>query len=149
MNISTEPRHRPKTVQPVPDHDHDAENVTEILVDNTNNKAKPILKNHGSHTTAPQSPPKYHRVNTIRSGTLPSPTMTVAPDCHQHENLSGRTTTEAVDLPPPTINTETTFSKPQTKRIKRSLLLEPLSNNETSVSPSSYISQSENEDEDP
>ena len=34
LNISTEPRHRPKTVQPVPDYDQDVERVTEILVDN-------------------------------------------------------------------------------------------------------------------
>ena len=75
--------------------------------------------------------------------------MNVAPDCHQHENFNGRTTTEVVDLAQPTSNTKTTISKPHTKRIKRSLLLEPLSYNETSVSPSSHISQSEKQVEDP
>ena len=58
MNISTEPRHRPKTVQPVPDYDQDVERVTEILVDNPTNRPKSILKNQGSQITAPQSPPK-------------------------------------------------------------------------------------------
>ena len=123
--------------------------MTEILVDNTTNKLKSILKIHGPQTTAPQSPPKDHPVNPIRAGILRSPTMDVAPDCHQHENLTGRTTTEAVDLAQPTINTETNISKPQTRGIKRSLLLDPLSYNETLVSPSSHISQSENEVEDP
>ena len=52
--------------------------------------------------------------------------MDVAPDCHQHENTTCRTTTEAVDLAQPTINKKTTPSKPTTKSIKRSLLLEPL-----------------------
>ena len=126
-------------MQPVPDYDQDAEHVTEILVNNTNNRTKSILKNQGSQTTAPQSPPKDHPVNLIRAGTLRFPTMNVAPDCHQHENLSGRSTTEVVDLAQPTINTETIISKPQTKRTKRSLLLEL----------PSQISQSENEVEDP
>ena len=139
MNVSTEPRRRPKTVQPVPEYDQGAEQVTEILVDNMNNRTKSILKNKGTHTTAPQSPPKDHPVNPIRAGTLRSPTMNVAPECHQHENLTSRTTTEAVDLAQPTINTETTISKLKTKRIKRSLLLEP----------PSQISQSENELDDP
>ena len=89
------------------------------------NRTKSILKNQASHATAPQSPPKDHPINPIRAGTVRSPTMNVAPDCHQHETTTGRTTTEAVDLAQPTINTETTLSKPKTKRIKRSLLLEP------------------------
>ena len=121
-NISTDPRHRPKPVQPVPESDQDAEHVTEILAEP---QGQSVLKNQGSHTTAPQSPPKDHPVNPMRAGTLRSPTMNVAPDCYQHKNLTGRTTTEAVDLPQPTINTETTISKPKTKRIKRPLLLEP------------------------
>ena len=125
MNISTEPRHRPKTVQPVPDYDQDVEPVTAILVDNPTNRPKSILKNQGSQITAPQSPPKGQQVNPIRAGILRSPTMDVAPDCHQHENTTCRTTTEAVDLAQPTINKKTTPSKPTTRRIKRSLLLEP------------------------
>ena len=124
MNISTEPRHRPKTVQPVPDYDQDVESVTEILVDNPTNRPKFILKNQGSQITAPQSPPKDQPVNPIRAGILRSPTMDVAPDCHQHENITCRTTTEAVDLAQTTINKKTTPSKPTTRRIKRSLLLE-------------------------
>ena len=135
MNISTEPRHRPKTVQPVPDYDQDAEHGTEILVGNVNNRTKSILKNQGPHATAPQSPP----VNPIRAGTIPSATMNVAPNYHQHENITCRTTTEAVDLAQPTINTETTISKPKTKRIKRSVVLEP----------PSHITQSKNEVENP
>ena len=138
MNVSTEPRHRPKTVQPVPDYDQDAKHVTEILVDKMNNRTKSILKNKGSHTTTPQSPLKDHPVNPIRARTIRSQTMNVAPDCHQHEHLTGRTTTEAVDLAQPTINTETTISRPDTIGIKRSLLLEP----------PFQISQYENEVED-
>ena len=116
MNISTEPRHRPKTVQPVPDYDKDAERVTEILVDDSTNRPKFILKNHGSQITAPQSPPKDQPVNPIRAGILQSPTMDVAPDCHQIQKLTGRTpTNEAVDLAQPTIHTETNISKPQTQ----------------------------------
>ena len=149
MNISTEPRHRPKTVQPVPEYDQDAEQVTEIIVDESTNKPKSILKDHGSQTTAPQSPPKNQPVNPIRAGRIRSPTMDVAPDCHQNENLTGRTTTEAVDLTQTTTNTEITISTPQTRRIKRSLLLEPLSYNEASSSLSSPRSQSANEVEDP
>ena len=48
-----------------------------------------------------------------------------------------------------TTNTEITISTPQTRRIKRSLLLEPLSYNEASSSLSSPRSQSANEVEDP
>ena len=125
MNISTEPRHRPKTVQPVPDYDQDVERVTEMLVDNLTNRPKSILKNQGSQITAPQSPPKDQQVNPIRAGIIRSPTMDVAPDCHQHENITCRTTTEAVALTQPTINKKTTPSKPTTRRIKMSLLLEP------------------------
>ena len=124
MNISTEPRHRPKTVQPVPDYDQDVERVTEILVDDPTNRPKSILKNQESQITAPQSPPKDQPVNPIRAGILRSPTMDVAPDC-QHENINCRITTEAVDLAQPTINMKTTPSKPTTRGIKRSLLLEP------------------------
>ena len=90
MNISTEPRHRPKNVQPVPEYDQDAERVTEILVDDSANRPKSILKNQGPPTTAPQSPPKDQPVNTIRAGILRSPTMDVAPDCHQMQNLTGK-----------------------------------------------------------
>ena len=125
MNISTEPRHRPKTVQPVPEYDQDVERVTEILVDNLTNKPKSILKNQGSQITTPQSPPKNQQVNPIRAGIIRSPTKDVAPDCHQHENITCRTTTEAVEPDQPTINKKTTPSKPTTRRIKRSLLLEP------------------------
>ena len=125
MNISTEPRHRPKTVQSVPDNDQDVERVTEILFDNSTNRPRFTLKNQGSQITAPQSPPKDQPVNPIRAGILRSPTMDEAPDCHQHENITCRTTTEAVDLAQPTINKKTTPSKPPTRRIKRSLLLEP------------------------
>ena len=149
MDISTEPRHRPKTIQPVPEYDQDTERVTEILVDDSTNRPKSILKNHGSQTTAPQSPPKHQPANLIRVGIIRSPTMDVAPDCHQTQKLTGRTTTEAVDLTQTTTNTEITISTPQTRRIKRSLLLEPLSYNEASSSPSSPRSQSANEVEDP
>ena len=72
----------------------------------------------------------------------------MALDCHQHKNITCRTTTEAVDLAQRTINTETTLSKPKTRRIKRSLLLEPLSCDETSISPSPFKIQSEDEVED-
>ena len=149
MNISTEPRHRPKTIQPVPEYDQDTERVTEILVDDSTNRPKSILKNHGSQTTAPQSPPKHQPANPIRAGIVRSSTMDVAPDCHQTQNLTGRTTTEAVDLTQTTTNTEITISTPQTRRIKRSLLIEPLSYNEASSSPSSPRSQPANEVEDP
>ena len=125
MNISTETRHRPKTVQLVPEYDQDVERVTEILVDNPTNRPKSILKNQGSQITAPQSPPKDQPVNPIRAGILRSPTMDVAPDCHQHKNITYRTTTEAVDLAQHTINKKTTPSKPTIRRIKRSLRLEP------------------------
>ena len=124
MNISTEPRHRPKTVQPVPDYDQNVERVTEILVDNPTNRPKSILKNQGPQITAPQSPPKDQQVNPIRAGIIRFPTMDVAPDCHQHENITSRNTTEAVDPAQPTIIKKTTSSKPTTRRIKRSLLLE-------------------------
>ena len=73
INISTEPRHRPKNIQPVPEFDQ--ERVTKDLVDNTNNRIKSILKNDGSHITAPQSPQKEPSVNPVRAGNLPSPTM--------------------------------------------------------------------------
>ena len=149
MNISTEPRHRPKTIQPVPEYDQDTERVTEILVDESTTRPKSILKNHGSQTTAPQSPPKHQTTNPIRAGIVRSPTMDVAPDCHQTQKLTDRTTTEAVDLTQTTTNTEITISTPQTRRIKRSLLLEPLSYNEASPSPSSPRSQPANEVEDP
>ena len=122
--------------------------MTEILVDDSTNRPKSILKNQGSQITAPQSPPKDQPVNPIRAGILLSSTMDVAPDCHQHENITCRTTTEAVDLAQPAINTEPTPSKPKTRRIKRSLLLEPLSCDETPISPSSLHSQSEDEVED-
>ena len=125
MNISTEPRHRPKIVQPVPHYDQDVERVAEILVENPTNRPKSILKNQGSQITAPQSPPKDQPVNPIRAGILRSPTMDVAPDSHQHENITCRTTTEALDPAQPTINKKATPSKPTTRRIKRSLLLEP------------------------
>ena len=125
MNISAEPRLRPKTVQPVPDYDQDVERVTEILVDNPTNRPKPIIKNQGSQITAPQSPPKDQQVNPIRAGIIRSPTMDVEPDGHQHENITCRTTTAAVDPAQPTLNKKTTPSKPTTRRIKRSLLLEP------------------------
>ena len=149
MNFSTEPRHRPKNIQPVTEFDQDAEHVTEILVDNTNNIVKSTLKNNGSHNTAPQSPQKDSTVNPIRAGNLRSPTMDMASDFHQTENSTGRPTTEALDPTNTTTNTETVTSKPQTRRIKRSLLLEPLSYNETLVSPSFHRSQSQNELEDP
>ena len=116
--------------------------VTEILVDKPTNKPKSILKNQASQITAPQSPPKDQTVNPIRAGILQSPTMDVAPDSHQHKNITCRTTTEAVDLTQPAFNTETTPSKPKTKRIKRSLLLEPLSCDETPISsPLSIVSR--------
>ena len=145
MNISTEPRHRSKTVQPIPDYNQDAEHVTEILVDISQNNTKPILKNQGSYTTAPHSPPKDQPTNPIRAGIIRSPTMDVAPDSHQHRNLTDRTTIEAVDLAPPTPNSETNLSKPKTKRIKRSLLLEPSVQDETQLSPTILNSQLEDE----
>ena len=67
MNISTEPRHRPKTVQPVPEYDQEAEHVTEILVGNMSNRTKSILKNQASRATAPRSPPKDHPVSPNRA----------------------------------------------------------------------------------
>ena len=145
MNISTEPQHRPKTIQPVPDYNQDAERVTEILVDDSTNRPKSILKNQGPQTTTPQSPPKDQPVHPIRAGILRSPTMDVAPDSHQHKNITCRTTTEAVDLAQSTTITEITLSKPKTRGIKRSLLLEPLPCGETSISPSPLICQSEDE----
>ena len=149
INISTEPRHRPKHIQPVPEFDKDAERVTELIVDNTNNMVKPILKNNRPHTiTAPQSPLRNSTVNTIRAGTLRSPSMDIAPDFHLTENPTDRPMTEAVDPPTTTMNLETIISKPQTRRIKRSLLLEPLSYNETSFSCPFLNSQSEDEVED-
>ena len=144
MNIFTEPRHRPRHIQPVPEFDHDAERVTEIIVDNTNDTVKPILKNNRRHTiTTPQSPPRNSTTNPIRAGTLRSPSIDIASDFHLTENPTDRPTTEAVDPPNTTMNTETIISKPQTRRIKRSLLLEPLSNDETLISPSFLNSQSE------
>ena len=101
MNISTEPRHRSKTVQPIPDYNQDAEHVTEILVDISQKNVKPKLKNQRSYTTAPHSPPKDQPINPIRAGIIRSPTMDVAPDSHQHRNITDRTTIEAVDLAPP------------------------------------------------
>ena len=143
MNISSEPRYRSKTVQPIPDYNQDAEHVTEILVDFSQNNAKPILKNQGFYTTAPHSPPKDQPINPIRAGIIRSPTMDVAPDSHQHRNLTDRTTIEAVDLAPPTPNSETNIPKPKTKRIKRSLLLEPSVRYETQLSPTILNSQLE------
>ena len=125
-----------------------AERVTEIIVDDSTSRPKSILKNQGSHTTAPQSPTKNGPVNPIRAGILRSPTLDVAPDCHQHENITCRTTTEAVDLAQSATNTETTPSKTKSRRIKRSLLLEPLSNDETLISSPPLTSQSEDEVED-
>ena len=122
MNISTE-------------DDQDAERVAEIVVDDSTNRPKSILTNHGSQIMAPQSPPKDQPVNTIRAGILQSPTVDMTPGCHQTQKLTGRTTTEAVNLTHPTIHTETNTSKPQTRRIKRYLLLEPLSYNEAMTSP--------------
>ena len=145
MNISTEPRRRSKTVQPIPDYNQDAEHVTEILVDISQNNAKPILKNQGFYTKAPHSPPKDQPINPIRAGIIRSPTMDVAPDSHQHRNLTDRTTIKAVDLAPPTPNSETNISKPKTKRIKRSLLLEPSVQYETQLSPTILNSQLEDE----
>ena len=145
MNISTEPRHRSKTVQPIPDFNQDAEHVTEILVDISENNVKPILKNQGSYTTAPHSPPKDKPINPIRAGIIRSPTMDVAPDSHQHRKLTDRTTIEDVDLAPPTPNSATNISKPKTKRIKRSLLLEPSFQYETQLSPTIPNSQLEDE----
>ena len=71
--------------------------------------------------------------------------MDVAPDSHQHRNLTDRTTIEAVDLTSPTPNSETNFSKPKTKRIKRSLLLEPSVQYETQLSPTILNIQLEDE----
>ena len=149
MNISIEPRHRPKHIQLVPEFDQDAERVTEIIVDNAHNTVKPILKKNRPHTTTiPQSPLRNLTVNPIRAGTLRSPSMDIAPDFHLIEKPTDRPTTEAVDPPNTTITTETIASKPNTMRIKRSLLLEPLSCDETLISPSSLNSQSEDEVED-
>ena len=111
---------------------------------------KCILKNNGPHTiTAPQSSLRNPIVNPIRAGTLPSPSMDIAPDFHLTENPTGRPTTEVVDPSSTTMNTETIISKPQTRRIERSLLPEPLSYKETLISPSFSNSQPENEAEDP
>ena len=119
--------------------------MTEILVDISQNNVKSILKNQGSYTTAPHSPPKDQPRNPIRAGIIRSPTMDVAPDSHQHRNLTDRTTIEAVDLTSPTPNSETNFSKPKTKRIKRSLLPEPSVQYETHLSPTILNSQLEDE----
>ena len=144
-NFSTEPRHRPKHIQPVPDFDQDAELVTENIVDNTDNMVKSLLKNKGPYIiTAPQSPQRDPTVHPIRAGTLRSPSIDIAPYFHPIENRTDRPTTEAVDPPSTTMNTETIISKPQTRRIKRFLLLEHLPCNETSF----LNSQSENEVED-
>ena len=148
MNSSTEPRHRPKHIQPVPEFDQDAERVTEVIVDITDNIVKPILKNNRPHTSSPLSPLRNPTVNPIRAGPLRTPSMDIAPDFHLTENSTDRPTTVAVDPPTTTMNTETIISKPQTRRIKRSLLLEPLSYNETSFSPPFLNSQSEDEVED-
>ena len=134
MNISTEPCHRPKNTQPVPEFDQDAERVTEYLVDNADNMDKSILKNNRPYTiTDTQSPRRYPTVIPIRTGTLQSPSMDMAPDFQPTENPTDRPTSEAVDPPSTTTNTETIISKLQTRRIKWSLLLEPLSYNETLI----------------
>ena len=149
MNIFTEPGHRPKHIQRVPEFDQNAERVIETLVDNTDNMVKSLLKHNGPYiTTAPHSPQRNPTVNPIRTGTLRSPSMDMSSDLHPTENPTDRPTTETVDPPSTTTNTETIISKPQTRRIKRSLLLEPFSYNETSISPSLHRSQSENEVED-
>ena len=88
MNISTEPRHRPKTIQPVPEYDQDTERVTEILVDESTNRPKSILKNHGSQTTAPQSPnsqphqSRNHSIPNNGRGTRLSPN----PKAHRQDH---------------------------------------------------------------
>ena len=115
MNISTEPHHRPKNIQPVPEYNQDAESVTDILVDHTNNTAKTILKNKGKHLPAPQSPPKNSTVNRTKTGNLRSPTMDMDP---------------ANTIVP----TEKTTSTQQTRRIERSLLLQHPSSDETLAS---------------
>ena len=69
--------------------------------------------------------------------------MDIAPDSHLTENLTVSPTTEAVDPLTTTLSTETHISKPQTRRIKKSLLLEPLSYNETSFSSLFLSIQSE------
>ena len=145
MNISTEPRHRSKTVQPIPNYDQDAEHVTKIIVDLPQDNLRPILKNQGSHATAPHSPSREQSTNPIRAGIIRSPTMDVAPDSHQHKDIAHRTTNEAVDLAQNTHNPETITSKPTTKRIKRSLLLEPPTLNETQVSHPILNSQLEDD----
>ena len=73
----------------------------------------------------------------------------MAADFHPTGNPTGRPTTEAVDPPNTTTNTEKIISKPQTRRIKRSLLLETVSYNETLISPSFSNSQPGNEVDDP
>ena len=145
MNISTEPRHRSKTVQPIPNYDQDAEHVTEIIVDLPQDNLRPILKNQGSHATAPHSPSREQSTNPIRAGIIRSPTMDVAPDSHQHKDIAHRTTNEAVDLAQNTHNPETITSKPTTKCIKRSLLLEPPTLSETQVSHPILNSQLEDD----
>ena len=145
MNISTEPRHRSKTVQPIPNYDQDAEHVTKIIVDLPQDNLRPILKNQGSHATAPHSPSREQSTNPIRAGIIRSPTMDVAPDSHQHKDIAHRTTNEAVDLAQNTHNPETITSKPTTKRIKRSLLLEPPTLSETQVSHPILNSQLEDD----
>ena len=75
--------------------------------------------------------------------------MEVAPDIHSIENATSRPTTEAVDTAQIQTNTETVISKPQTIKIKRSLLLRPLSPEEKPVSIASQDSHSGNIVEDP
>ena len=74
--------------------------------------------------------------------------MDIAPDLHLNKNTTDRPTTEAVDPLSTPMTTQTIISKPQTRRNKRSLLLEPLSYDETLISPSFLNSQSEDEVED-
>ena len=143
MNISTEPRHRPKKIQPVPEFDQDAERITDIIVDNSHNTVKPKLKNNRPHTTTiPQSPLRNPTVNPIRAGTLRFLSMDIAPDSHLIERPTDRPTTVAVHPPNITIITETMISKPTIR------LLEPLSCDGTLISPSSLNSQSEDGVED-
>ena len=118
------------------------------ISDHTSHTTKSILKNNLPHNTAPQSPHKEQTVNPARAGNLRSPTMDMAPDFHHTESSTDRPTTEAVDPVNTARNTEPITSKTQTKKIKRSLLLQPFSPIETPVSTPSQTSQSANEVED-
>ena len=149
MNISIDCTQHQESSQTIPEYDQNAESVTEISVDNTNIVTKSILKNKGTTTYVALSPSKDQIPNPISAGNPSPPTTEMEPDFHPNANVTSRPTTEAVNPAHLQKITATTISMPQTRRIKSSLLLQPILSNGTSVSASSYASQSENEVEVP